>query len=927
MLLRHTPVRALCVAALLAALTLTTACSDGRSAADYVTQASASIAAGKAEQAYIELLNAVERDAELAQARFLLGKLQLETGAALDAKPALILAQQLGWPAEQVQPLLAQAFLTTGELDDLFNMQTQGLAAPAVARILAVQAIAKLRQAQQDEAQQLVQQALNHAQDDRSARSDVHIVAAHLALEAQQYGAALAALDSALEDAPQNSRAWELLGAAQAALGLTDKARDAYGKAADYATLSISPRFNRALLDLQLGDIEAARQDVALLEAIAPRAPATRYAAGLLHLEQKDYDEALRALDDARPLSDQYPLIEFGLATAHLYTGDVALARELAMDSFERNPYNVENRKLLAALEIINTEFDHAMALLQPILDRNPTELEALYLMAAAQARSDHGESALGTYLWIGQINNSIATTADGGFALPSAALGEAPLTFEDTGDKPENDILEIARLIHAQNFDGAISIAQNLRWQDTQTLNGHHVLTRAYLMAGQTPKARETLASALTSDPQDPVSNIIMAELALQEGKIARAEQSYRLALEKDAHHLPTLLRLAALEQRNGNDTAFQTNLRQAMHAHPQAMAPRVELARHAIGTGNAREVDALLQPLNALQKQSPPIVYLQLLAQLAQQEPKMAEQTLAAITRSKPGSEAFAYGLVHAAAAQRALPAIKPVLINAVRSNPTHLPTLLALATVAKIENDEAALRFFTTALETLHPQPESPLLLPLRAAARASDGQFDQAIALAEQAMAAHPSSSLAVDLSRYQLAADQRQQARATLERWVKAHPQDNAARLVLAQMLEQHGEQLAAAFQYGALLQQQPEHVIALNNLAWLTREQDPATALALIERAHKVAPNRAEVLDTLGVIQGINGQHKEALQSLNRALQAQPGNPDIRFHRIQVLAEMGSRQAAIREARALLLEFPSFAARAETEQLVARLQP
>jgi uncharacterized protein (TIGR02996 family) len=260
-------------------------------------------------------------------------------------------------------------------------------------------------------------------------------------------------------------------------------------------------------------------------------------------------------------------------------------------------------------------------------------------------------------------------------------------------------------------------------------------------------------------------------------------------------------------------------------------------------------------------------------------------------------------------------------------VRSNPTHLPTLLALATVAKIENDEAALRFFTTALETLHPQPENPLLLPLRAAARASDGQFDQAIALAEQAMAAHPSSSLAVDLSRYQLAADQRQQARATLERWVKAHPQDNAARLVLAQMLEQHGEQLAAAFQYGALLQQQPEHVIALNNLAWLTREQDPATALALIERAHKVAPNRAEVLDTLGVIQGINGQHKEALQSLNRALQAQPGNPDIRFHRIQVLAEMGSRQAAIREARALLLEFPSFAARAETEQLVARLQP
>ncbi len=91
-----------------ALLLLAVACGDNQTSAQHLDQAKQYLAEDSYEAAVIELKNAVRKDAQSAEARFLLGKLQLDSGATAAAEKELQSARRLGWPAEQVSPVTRQ---------------------------------------------------------------------------------------------------------------------------------------------------------------------------------------------------------------------------------------------------------------------------------------------------------------------------------------------------------------------------------------------------------------------------------------------------------------------------------------------------------------------------------------------------------------------------------------------------------------------------------------------------------------------------------------------------------------------------------------------------------------------------------------------------------------------------------------------------
>src|SRR3954462_14347561 len=90
-------------------LFLVTAC--GESPEALLTSAKEYLVKKDNNAALIQLRNALQKDPDLAEARFLLGKLLLESGDPAGAEKELSIASSLQYPDEQVVPLWARSLV------------------------------------------------------------------------------------------------------------------------------------------------------------------------------------------------------------------------------------------------------------------------------------------------------------------------------------------------------------------------------------------------------------------------------------------------------------------------------------------------------------------------------------------------------------------------------------------------------------------------------------------------------------------------------------------------------------------------------------------------------------------------------------------------------------------------------------------------
>ncbi len=392
---------------------------------------------------------------------------------------------------------------------------------------------------------------------------------------------------------------------------------------------------------------------------------------------------------------------------------------------------------------------------------------------------------------------------------------------------------------------------------------------------------------------------------------------------MREQEEHLPTLLRLAALEGREGNNANRVALLTRAKNAHPEALEPRLGLARYYMSADRPEKVASVFKDLMQLQLHSPQVLELLAYASIAQEYFRDAQAKAERLVSVMPKSAAARYLLWRASSPAGDEETARKALDEALELNPDHIPSLVVLARLAQREGRPEEFQKHVAHLREL--APENPEVMGLVAMSAGGEGQADESIALAQRAFDTQPSTSTLIALVNTQRNAGQGNAAVDTLQTWIAKNPDDMAARLALSDELQQ-SDPSAASAQYRAVLEREPNNVLALNNLAWNLRESNPEEALSLIERAAELAQGHPAVLDTKAMIEHTAGRYDAAAQTIAQALQGAPDNPSIRYHRALIDAASGNKDAAAKELKALLAaDFETFPERAEASQLLQTL--
>lgn len=184
----------------------------------------------------------------------------------------------------------------------------------------------------------------------------------------------------------------------------------------------------------------------------------------------------------------------------------------------------------------------------------------------------------------------------------------------------------------------------------------------------------------------------------------------------------------------------------------------------------------------------------------------------------------------------------------------------------------------------------QPDAPVVDVFTGDIAMARKQYGAAGAAYLEAWEAAPNDQLA--LKRYQVmrAATADQTAvEAFFDDWQAASAQSVLPGLTRSGHYLEMGQSDKAKAGYEALIAANPNIAIAHNNLAWIYGENELKKALAAGKKAHELAPNSGEIMDTYGWFLYLSGNKAEARKILAKAVELVPGNEEIQQHYKQAM--------------------------------------
>ena len=917
-------IRNICLPALL--VLLFTACGGGFSSEEYIARAKQFINGSEYKSAIIELKNALQENSNSAEARWLLGKLYLDTGDFLSAEKELLRARELAWSADDVSPALAKLLLSQGKYVQVRELEHVELGSSAGASVLATKAISELAQGETGRAKSYVMSALSKAPDS----SEAQLASAQVIAAEGDINGAIVELENILSRDSQNSEAWRWVGDLRLRQRNLEEAVSAYDKAISADQYNYGALYKRALVSLQLHKFDAAQEDASALLRIVPRNTGANYIQGVIHFQAKRYPESIAALSIAEPAFKQFPLVLFFLGSAQLLEGKVDEAGVLAARFHDLVPDSIRGGKLLATIRLQQEKYDDVGRLLEPVLNANPNDVDALNLAANALLREGKTDEGITLLSQVAQLQpDSPVAQVRLGAGMLIAGHGEDAAQHMETAlaldpEFQQADILLVLHHMQRKDYPAAIQAGEAYKARNLVSVTPYTLLGRVYLEAGQKDKARESLEGALSLDPGAPGANHRLAQLAVSNGNLAEAREYYEAILKHYENFLPALIQLAFLDAKEGDETSLIAHLERGIDAHPSALQPRMLLGRYYLSKSRPDQVAPLFSSLSEVERRNPQVLQLMAMTQLASKDPTAAKYTLDQLTESMPESAMVHHMMAMAAHSAGDMDTAQLELNRAVALDEQFLPSRLALAKLALENKSFDELRVQLKKLDAM--APESPDVLLLWAAAAKNEGDIDGAVNHAARAFELTPVSKTAIALASYKEAAGDIPGAVQVYDNWVAGHPHDNATRLAAANTLQNLGQINTASVHYEKILETDKDNLIALNNLAWFMREKSPSKALGYAHRASVIAPESPDVLDTLAVVEYMAGNYERAQRGIDRALKLSPDHPTLIYHSAMITAAQGDKSAAETVLRELLESGLDFPESAEARALLVELK-
>jgi putative PEP-CTERM system TPR-repeat lipoprotein len=445
-------------------------------------------------------------------------------------------------------------------------------------------------------------------------------------------------------------------------------------------------------------------------------------------------------------------------------------------------------------------------------------------------------------------------------------------------------------------------------------------------LSAGGDPAlAMSSLEEGWTIDPGNSEVGNAIAVLAANGGDLETSRKYLAAVLDKNPGDLGASLRLAALQERAGEVREATATLENAHAQHPEAIAPKVILARYFLSEGDA---DGALRVLGDADTSSagkvPGVLKLMARAQLAKRLTVEARQSTEQLLRLAPDDADANYLHAVALGQEGRFSEARRYLARSLSESPDHYLARLGAARLAVAEGRVDDALEHVEVVERINPSSDD--VARLRAEIAKASGDKQSAINLFESIFASQDSLGSLRSLVELHAASGDNVAAIDLLEGWLERNPDDRTERYRLASLYKRVGMHSKAQEQYQTILEAGSDEFVAMNNLAWLLKDSDPTTALRYARKAHAVAGDRPSVLDTLAMALVASGEVEEALRVSERSVDMAPMDPAIGYHRALVLESSGAVLPAIDQLRKLLARETDFSDRSAAEEMLERLE-
>jgi putative PEP-CTERM system TPR-repeat lipoprotein len=926
-----TKTRQLAIALAAAALLAGCGGGSGDSPEKLIASAKEYIAKNDNAAAVIQLKNALQKDINSAEARFLLGKTLLAQGDPVGAAVELRKARELKFADAQVVPLLARAMLEQGQFkpvtDEFADTSLDDPKAQADLKVALASAYAAGGMTEQTQA--AVKAALEAQPDHPGAR----VFQARLLAGQRDVDGAMKLVDEVIAQYPQDDGAWKLKGdLLQFARNDRDGALDAYRKAIGFNARNLEAHAGAIAILFTRNDPALVKPQLDALKKVYPRHPQTRYFEAQLAFMERNFAKAKEIVTPLVQATPENVRVLQLAGAIELQAGTPMQAEAYLAKALQIAPSLPLARRLLTQTYLRLGQADKALETIEPALRAPNVDAGTLALAAEANLLAGNTKQATELFGRAAKLNpkdirsrSAVALAemssgnVEGGFDQLEA------LAAEDTSGITADMALISAHLARRE-FDAALKAIDGLQQKQPDKPLPHNLRGRVQLATNKPDAARASFEEALKLDPKDFPAAAALAGLDLADSKPDAARQRFQNILAKDPKNAQAMVALAELTARTGGSKGDITKyLTDAVNAAPDAPRVRVLLIDHHLRNNQTREAMTVAQAGVAAQPNSPDLVDALGRVQLATNDHQQALASFNKLASLQPKSGLPQLRIAAVRLAMKDEPGARQSLNRALALTPNLLPAqqqLIALDMAAKKPQD--ALKIARTVQQQ---RPNEATGFVFEGDIQASHRNLDAAATAYRNALAKAPSQSeTAVKLHSTLRAANKTADADRFSQAWLKDHPKDARFLFHLGDLALFQRDYAGAEARYRQTLELNPDNAIALNNVAWMMARQGKPGALEYAEKANKLAPNQPVFMDTLGYVLSEAGQHDRAIEVQKQAIAAQPNTHMFKLTLANIYIKAGKKAEAEKELNELAALGDQFNGQAEVARLLKSLK-
>ncbi|WIT11360.1 PEP-CTERM system TPR-repeat protein PrsT [Paucibacter sediminis] len=907
---------------------LIAACS-GDSPEQLVIAAKANIAKHDNKAAVIQLKSALQRNGSLAEARFLLGKALLESGDVSGAMIELNKALELGYDSNELTPVLAAAMVLRGEGAKLIAQYgaTDLANAKSTAELKAALASAHAVAGNLDLARKSAEQALKLDPENQGAL----LMQVRLLTISKDFDAALKVIDKAVGANPKSAAVWLVKGDLLRAMRRSPEEQLAvFREAVNVDPGNVGAHVAVITVLSQQKDFEGAARQLKLLQAQQPGHPQTRYYAALLALESKDLKEAneqIQALLKIAPNSASALQLagEIDIRRGAYLQATASLHKALPLTKAPAASVRIP----LAQAYLGSKDPAKALSVLKPLLDTSNPPAQAHSLAADAYTSLGNTKLAQESY------RRAVATNPNDMAARTMLALaqihgGQAAQGFGDLQAISSTDPGVAAELalfkayLSKGEFDKARQAVDSLeRKKPTDPLSAD---LRGWLelLKGNRDKARDAFELAMKRAAGDITAAMMLGRLDLQDGKPEPALRRFERVLQADPKAVDARMSIIVLRAQAGASADEQQRLiLEAIKLHPSEPAPRIAQINALLEAGQPR--DAVVAAQAAIQAVPDNASLIDLLgrSQMLAGDATAASQAYGQLAKLQPNSALAAIRQAELHATLKDTRSAISQLRRALEIVPDNLDVQSALVGLLAVDGKSGEARSIIASMQAK--QPQNAAVWDVGGDLESYLRNFPAAVAAFQTSLKKHDSAETAIKLHRVLLSSGKRDEARnfeeAFLARWTK----DSTFLSYLGDAALGAGDYEQAVRRYVQVIKLQPDHVAALNNLGWALQKAGKPGALDYVERALKIKPDSADILDTHASILASEKRFDAAIESQKRAVALAPAQHQLRLHLAQYYLATGKKEQARTELSKLLEAGDQFGQQDEVKKLLGSM--